>query len=69
MKEFLNTDKLFSADDRNQSKDGLKLANSITIEDLTEYGRQAKENNTIDQIEASRLQADIIKTLYGGPLP
>jgi len=69
MKEFLNTDNLFSADKRNQSKDGLRLANSILIEDLIETGRQADENNIIDQFEAAKLQAEINKYLYEDPIP
>lgn len=70
MIEFLNTNKLFSADDRTQLNGGLKLANSITIEDLIENGRKAEENNTIDPLlDIINLQKDIINTLYGGPLP
>ena len=68
MIEFLNTDNLFSADKRNQSPSGQKLAKSITLEDLTNIGQNTDENK-IDIKKIAKLQADIFQFLNNGPLP
>ena len=67
---MINKNLIFSADERNQSPEATKIAESIIgVDAMIAYGKECEEQHLIDVIESAKLQADIIKHLYEGPLP